>query len=218
MSIDASVQQIRDVEGTVTASAAMVDRLGERSKQIGEIVDTMTGIAEQTNLLALNASIEAARAGDHGRGFKVVAEEVGKLAQESKESAEKIAGLVKEIQNDTTGAVLAMRSGKTAVIEGAQSVESLRAMFTEILQLVAGVSGEISHVTDAIHSVADATNEIAGEMDDINGYSGRVASEMQAVSAATEEQSASAEEIAAASEALATLAQSQQEILSHFRF
>ena len=217
-SIDASVRQIKDVEETVTASAVMVDRLGERSKQIGEIVDTMTGIAEQTNLLALNASIEAARAGDHGRGFKVVAEEVGKLAQESRESAERIASLIKEIQDDTENAVNSMRSGKTAVIEGAQSVESLRTMFEEINQLVVGVSGEISHVTDAIHSVADATSEIAGEMNDINGYSGKVASEMQAVSAATEEQSASAEEIAAASEALATLAQSQQEALSHFRF
>ena len=218
MSIDASVRQIKDVEETVTSSAKMVDRLGERSKQIEEIVDAMTGIAEQTNLLALNASIEAARAGEHGRGFKVVAEEVGKLAQESKESAEKIAGLVKEIQNDTENAVIAMRSGKAAVIEGAHSVEALRTMFEEINQLVAGVSGEISHVTEAINATADATNEIAAEMSNINSYSGKVASEMQAVSAATEEQSASAEEIASASDALATLAQSQQAALSHFRF
>ena len=217
-SIDVSVRQIKDVEVTVTSSAMMVERLGERSKEIGEIVDTMTGIAEQTNLLALNASIEAARAGDHGRGFKVVAEEVGKLAHESKESAEKIASLIKEIQSDTEDAVIAMRSGKAAVIEGAQSVGGLRTMFEEINQLVVGVSEEISQVTEAIHSVADATNEIVGEMNDINTYSGKVASEMQSVSAATEEQSASAEEIAAASEALATLAQSQQEALSHFRF
>ncbi len=218
MSIDESVRQIKEVEDTVTTSAKMVDRLGERSKQIGEIVDTMTGIAEQTNLLALNAAIEAARAGEHGRGFTVVAEEVGKLAQESKESAEKIAGLIKEIQSDTEEAVLSMRSGRESVIEGARSVESLRTMFEEINQLVVGVSGEITHVTEAIHATADATNDIATEMNDINNYSGKVASEMQAVSAATEEQSASAEEIAAASEALATLAQGQQEALSHFRF
>ncbi len=217
-SIDASVRQIKDVEVTVTSSAKMVDRLGERSKEIGEIVDTMTAIAEQTNLLALNAAIEAARAGEHGRGFTVVAEEVGKLAQESKESAEKIATLIKEIQNDTDEAVTAMRSGKAAVMEGAHSVESLRTMFEEINQLVAGVSGEISYVTEAINSTADATNEIAAEMSNINSYSGKVASEMQAVSAATEEQSASAEEIASASDALATLAQSQQMALSHFKF
>ena len=196
----------------------MVDRLGERSKEIGEIVDTMTGIAEQTNLLALNASIEAARAGEHGRGFTVVAGEVGKLAQESKESAEKIARIIKEIQNDTEDAVNSMRTGREAVVEGAHSVESLRTMFEEINQLVVGVSGEISHVAESINAMADATNDIASEMTDINSYSGKVASEMQAVSAATEEQSASAEEIAAASEALAKLAQDQQEALSHFRF
>ena len=216
--IDASVRQIKDVEETVTASAKMVDRLGERSKEIGEIVDTMTGIAEQTNLLALNASIEAARAGEHGRGFTVVAGEVGKLAQESKDSAEKIARIIKEIQGDTENAVLSMRTGREAVVEGAQSVESLRTMFEEINQLVVGVSGEISHVTESINAMADATNDIASEMNDINSYSGKVASEMQAVSAATEEQSASAEEIAAASEAWAKLAQDQQEALSHFRF
>ena len=216
--IDASVRQIKDVEETVTASARMVDRLGERSKEIGEIVDTMTGIAEQTNLLALNASIEAARAGEHGRGFTVVAGEVGKLAQESKESAEKIAKIIKEIQGDTEEAVLSMRSGREAVVEGAQSVESLRTMFEEINQLVVGVSGEITQVTESINAMADATNDIASEMNDINSYSGKVASEMQAVSAATEEQSASAEEIAAASEALAKLAQDQQEALSKFRF
>lgn len=216
--IDASVRQIKDVEETVTASAKMVDRLGERSKEIGEIVDTMTGIAEQTNLLALNASIEAARAGEHGRGFTVVAGEVGKLAQESKESAEKIAKIIKEIQGDTEEAVLSMRSGREAVVEGAQSVESLRTMFEEINQLVVGVSGEITQVTESINAMADATNDIASEMNDINSYSGKVASEMQAVSAATEEQSASAEEIAAASEALAKLAQDQQEALSKFRF
>ena len=216
--IDDSVRQIKDVEETVTASAKMVDRLGERSKEIGEIVDTMTGIAEQTNLLALNASIEAARAGEHGRGFTVVAGEVGKLAQESKESAEKIAKIIKEIQGDTEEAVLSMRTGREAVVEGAQSVESLRTMFEEINQLVVGVSGEITQVTESINAMADATNDIASEMNDINSYSGKVASEMQAVSAATEEQSASAEEIAAASEALAKLAQDQQEALSKFRF
>ena len=216
--IDDSVRQIKDVEETVKASAKMVDRLGERSKEIGEIVDTMTSIAEQTNLLALNASIEAARAGEHGRGFTVVAGEVGKLAQESKDSAEKIARIIKEIQGDTEEAVLSMRTGREAVVEGAQSVESLRTMFVEINQLVVGVSGEISRVTESINAMADATNNIAGEMSDINSYSGKVASEMQAVSAATEEQSASAEEIAAASEALAKLAQDQQEALSRFRF
>ena len=196
----------------------MVDRLGERSKEIGEIVDTMSAIADQTNLLALNAAIEAARAGEHGRGFTVVAEEVGKLAQESQESAQKIAKLIQVIQADTESAVVSMRSGREAVVEGVRSVEGLRTVFEDINRLVVDVSGQIDTVTGSINSMAADTTSIADEMNQINNYSGKVASEMQAVSAATEEQSASAEEIAAASDSLAKLAQDQQEALSHFRF
>ena len=216
--IDASVSQIKNVEQTVNESAVVVDRLGERSKEIGEIVDTMSAIADQTNLLALNAAIEAARAGEHGRGFTVVAEEVGKLAQESQESAQKIAKLIQVIQADTESAVVSMRSGREAVVEGVRSVEGLRTVFEDINRLVVDVSGQIDTVTGSINSMAADTTSIADEMNQINNYSGKVASEMQAVSAATEEQSASAEEIAAASDSLAKLAQDQQEALSHFRF
>lgn len=216
--IDASVSQIKNVEQTVNESAVVVDRLGERSKEIGEIVDTMSAIADQTNLLALNAAIEAARAGEHGRGFTVVAEEVGKLAQESQESAQKIAKLIQVIQADTESAVVSMRSGREAVVEGVRSVEGLRTVFEDINRLVVDVSGQIDTVTGSINSMAADTTSIADEMNQINNYSGKVASEMQAVSAATEEQSASAEEIAAASDSLAKLAQDQQEALSHFHF
>lgn len=216
--IDDSVRQIKNVEQTVNESAIVVDRLGERSKEIGEIVDTMSAIADQTNLLALNAAIEAARAGEHGRGFTVVAEEVGKLAQESQESAQKIAKLIQGIQSDTDSAVVSMRSGREAVVEGARSVEGLRTVFDDINQLIAGVSDQIEMVTGAINGMAADTTAIAGEVSEINTHSGKVASEMQAVSAATEEQSASAEEIAAASDSLAKLAQNQQAALAYFQF
>ncbi|SFH89158.1 methyl-accepting chemotaxis protein [Selenomonas ruminantium] len=218
VAINDSVEQIRSVEHTVNGSAEVVDRLGERSKEIGEIVDTMAGIAEQTNLLALNAAIEAARAGEHGRGFTVVAEEVGKLAHESQESAEKIARLIKDIQQDTADAVDSMKSGREAVVSGARSVEELRSMFEEINGLVKGVSNQIQTVDEAVDAMTQEANAIMGEVNNISGYSNKVASEMQAVSAATEEQSASAEEIASASDSLAVLAQKQQETLSHFRF
>lgn len=218
VAINDSVEQIRSVEHTVNGSAEVVDRLGERSKEIGEIVDTMAGIAEQTNLLALNAAIEAARAGEHGRGFTVVAEEVGKLAHESQESAEKIARLIKDIQQDTADAVDSMKSGREAVVSGARSVEELRSMFEEINGLVKSVSNQIQTVDGAVDAMTQEANAIMGEVNNISGYSNKVASEMQAVSAATEEQSASAEEIASASDSLAVLAQKQQETLARFKF
>ncbi|TYZ31039.1 methyl-accepting chemotaxis protein [Selenomonas caprae] len=218
IAIDDSVNQIRSVERTVNGSAEVVDRLGERSKEIGEIVDTMAAIAEQTNLLALNAAIEAARAGEHGRGFTVVAEEVGKLAHESQESAEKIAKLIKDIQHDTEDAVDSMKTGREAVVAGARSVEGLRTMFEEINGLVKGVSQQIQTVDEAVDAMAQEAATITTEVAHISGYSNQVASEMQAVSAATEEQSASAQEIASASDSLAVLAQKQQEALARFRF
>ncbi|HEY3425515.1 MAG TPA: methyl-accepting chemotaxis protein, partial [Negativicutes bacterium] len=99
--VEKAINQMRQIEDTVNTSAQVVTKLGERSKEIGQIVDTISGIAGQTNLLALNAAIEAARAGEQGRGFAVVAEEVRKLAEQSQEAAKKIAELIGEIQGDT---------------------------------------------------------------------------------------------------------------------
>ena len=212
------MSQMKSVETTVNASAKLVDKLGERSVEIGEIVETISAIADQTNLLALNAAIEAARAGEHGRGFTVVSEEVRKLAGESQLSAEKINDLITGIQKDTASAVAAMKDGQQAVVEGAQSVEALRAMFEEIRDLVRGVSEQIQSVTGEINGVVTDSDHITQEVGAISEYSGQVASEMQSVSAATEEQSASAQEIAAASDALAKLAQDQQLALQHFQF
>jgi methyl-accepting chemotaxis protein len=96
-SIEKAVNQMNQIEQTVNSSASIVMFLGDRSKEIGEIVDTITNIAGQTNLLALNAAIEAARAGDQGRGFAVVADEVRKLAEQSEEAAKKITVLINEI-------------------------------------------------------------------------------------------------------------------------
>ena len=106
--VDAAINQMKNIERSVSSSAQVVAKLGERSKEIGQIVDAISGIAGQTNLLALNAAIEAARAGEQGRGFAVVAEEVRKLAEQSQEAAKQIANLISEIQTETDSAVVAM--------------------------------------------------------------------------------------------------------------
>ena len=216
--IDGSVAQMREVEETVLGTAKLVDRLGNRSKEIGEIVDAISSIAEQTNLLALNASIEAARAGEQGRGFNVVAGEVAKLANESQESAKQIAALIKAIQEDTSAAVASMDAGRDAVKAGVSSVEGLRSTFEDINGLVQEVSEQIQAVSSSITKMTRETNTITEDINSISNASGKVSSEMQSVSAATQQQSASAQEIAAASDALAVLAQKQQAALAGFSF
>ena len=216
--VDKSVQQIQDVEHTVIASADLVEKLGERSKEIGTIVDTIAGIAGQTNLLALNAAIEAARAGEAGRGFAVVAEEVRKLAEQSQTAAQQIAELIGGIQKDTAGAVDSMHQGRSAVAAGAQSVEGLREVFARIHDLVNGVSNQVEVMTKAIDIVTGDTENVTQNVMTIDRHGKKVGEEMKSVSAATEEQSASAEEIASASDALAKLAQEMQLSLRKFQY
>ena len=216
--IQKSVVQIESVERTVQESSAMVDKLGERSQEIGQIVETISGIASQTNLLALNAAIEAARAGEHGRGFAVVAEEVRKLAEQSQTAAQQIADLIGAIQNDTSSAVAAMQEGRTAVVEGAQSVESLREVFDHIQSLIEQVSAKVQAMSASVAGVAKESEGVAQEMQNIDNGAKRVADEMQSVSAAAEEQSASSDEILSASSSLAKLATDLQNELKRFQF
>ena len=116
--IAGAVTQMNQITDSVTESAAVIEKLAERSMEIGQISDTISNIADQTNLLALNAAIEAARAGEAGRGFSVVAEEVRKLAEESGQAAQQIAALIASIQTDTTQAVDRMKNGTEDVQSG----------------------------------------------------------------------------------------------------
>lgn len=216
--IESAVSQILSVEKIVNNSAGTVDKLGQRSKEIGQIVETISGIADQTNLLALNAAIEAARAGSQGRGFAVVADEVRKLAEESQEAAQQIATLITAIQNDTDTAVSSMHEGSIAVREGTKSVEQLRAAFDNIRTASDGVTQKSNDMASDIKNVSDDTARIKSRSSKIAENSGKVSTEMESVSAASQQQSASAEEIASASDSLAHIAQDLQNSLQKFKF
>ncbi|MBU2701481.1 methyl-accepting chemotaxis protein [Sporomusaceae bacterium BoRhaA] len=215
--VEKAVTQMIKIEETVTDSAQVVTKLGERSKEIGQIVDTISGIAGQTNLLALNAAIEAARAGEQGRGFAVVAEEVRKLAEQSQEAAKKIAELIGEIQGDTGHAVIAMNDGTREVKLGAEVVNIAGATFREIANLVAEVSSQVREISAAIQQMASGSQRIVDSVKKIDNLGKKSASESQGVSAAAEEQLASMEEIASSSQALAKLAQDLQSEVNEFR-
>ena len=206
-----------NIEKAVDDSANLVGKLGERSQEIGTIVDTISGIAGQTNLLALNAAIEAARAGEQGRGFAVVAEEVRKLAEQSQDAAKQIAELIGAIQNDTNQAVDAMNEGTREVRKGTEVVTSAGQAFGQIVNLVDRVSDQVSDISAAIEQMAAGSQHIVASTKNIDAASKEASAHTQTVSAATEEQLASMEEIASSSQALANLAQELQTEVAKFR-
>jgi len=214
--VEKAVGQMKTIEHTVNSSAQVVTKLGERSKEIGQIVDTISGIAGQTNLLALNAAIEAARAGEQGRGFAVVAEEVRKLAEQSQEAAKQIANLIGEIQSETDKAVVAMNQGTQEVKVGTEVVNTAGRAFGEITGLIGQVSSQIREIAAAIQQMASGSQQVVNSVREIDRISKNAAGHTQTVSAATEEQSASMEEIASSSQALASMAEELQNAVSKF--
>lgn len=215
--IEDTTYQMKNIEKTVIDSAQVIAKLGDRSKEIGQIVDTIAGIAGQTNLLALNAAIEAARAGEQGRGFAVVAEEVRKLAEQSQEAAKHIALLIGEIQGETEKAVMVMSEGTKEVKRGSEVVNTAGKAFSEIMELIKQVSGQVNDISATIRQVAAGSEQIVSSIKQIDAVSSKTAEYTQEVSASTEEQSASMEEIAASSEALAKMAENLRTTIAQFK-
>lgn len=217
IAIKNAVVQMTKIEDTVSKSANVVTKLGERSKEIGQIVDTISSIAGQTNLLALNAAIEAARAGEQGRGFAVVAEEVRKLAEQSQEAAERIALLIGDIQVDTDAAVIAMNDGTKEVKLGTDVVTTAGQSFEQILEQVGNISDQSKEISRTMETMAAGAGQIVESVQNIDDASKKMANETESVSAATEEQAAAMQQIASASRSLADLAQTLQEAGTRFK-
>lgn len=216
-SITTAISQMASIEKTVDNSANVVVQLGSRSKEIGQIVDVISGIAGQTNLLALNAAIEAARAGEQGRGFAVVAEEVRKLAEQSQEAAKKIADLIMEIQKDTDQAVSAMAEGTQEVRVGAEVISCTGDAFNSIMTLVNEVSSQVKEISSAIQELATGSEQVISAVQVIDHISNKTAEQSETVSASTEEQAATMEQIGASSQALSQMAQDLQSAIQKFK-
>lgn len=215
--IQTTVNQMNAINRTVDGLAHAVKGLGERSQEIGHIVEVITGIATQTNLLALNAAIEAARVGEHGKGFAVVANEVRKLAEQSKQSAEQIAQLIAAIQDETTQAVQLMEAGTQEVAEGIHAVHIAGESFERIQRSVNDVANQIQEVSAASQQMSASTEQVVHSINVISGIAETTSSGSQHVSAAVEEQLASMEEITASAAALSRMSEELQLLLGKFK-
>ncbi|MEP7068485.1 MAG: methyl-accepting chemotaxis protein [Usitatibacter sp.] len=162
-----SISGMNDIREQIQETSKRIKRLGESSQEIGEIVELISDITEQTNVLALNAAIQAASAGEAGRGFSVVAEEVQRLAERSGEATKQIGAIVKTIQADTQDAVAAMEKSTTGVVEGAKLSDAAGQALSEIDFVTKNLAQLIEQISKATQTQANATNKVAQNMQDI---------------------------------------------------
>ena len=201
--VNRAVKEVKEIASTVSDSSRFVHSLGERSKQIGEIVGVINDIADQTNLLALNAAIEAARAGEQGRGFAVVADEVRKLAERTAQATSQIAGMIRSVQDEVRNAVEIMANATSKVDQGVRLSEE------------AGSS--LASIVTSVESLQAIMQQIASATEEMSATSEEITKEIEQIATISREASLSSGQTAQASGELASLSATLQDIVREFR-
>ncbi|UCV28218.1 methyl-accepting chemotaxis protein [Ferribacterium limneticum] len=190
-----SIKGMNEIRNQIQETSKRIKRLGESSQEIGEIVELISDITEQTNVLALNAAIQAASAGDAGRGFTVVAEEVQRLAERSAEATKQIAAIVKTIQTDTQDAVSAMEQSTRGVVEGAKLSDAAGQALSEIGQVSRDLADLIQDISSSTQNQADSASQVARLMQDILHVTEQTTAGTQRTAEAVDELTALASEL-----------------------
>jgi methyl-accepting chemotaxis protein len=216
-SVQHTVAQMNEIHRQVESSDVIIKSLYDRSKQVNEIIGVISDIANQTNLLALNAAIEAARAGEQGKGFAVVADEVRKLADQSQSSASQIAELIRAIQEDTEKSVETMQLATKSVQDGILVSNKTIEKFDEILNGVRVMAPQIEEVSQIAEQITAEIKNVTDTSYELSEIAKENSSSSENVAASTEEQLASLEEVSLSARSLSEMAESLQELVRRFK-
>jgi methyl-accepting chemotaxis protein len=215
--VDSAVRQMESIRASVGESQEVIGALNRLAQDIEQIVGAITDIARQTNLLALNAAIEAARAGEQGKGFAVVADEVRKLAEESSVSAEQIRNLIADVQTNSLRSVEAMDKVTSDVHSGIEIMSEVGVSFSHIVLAIENVAEQIQEVSATSQQMSAAAQEVSASVSEMAGIARDSAGQSQNVAANSEEQLASVEEISDSAVALARMAEELQDQVNKFQ-
>nr|WP_042477335.1 methyl-accepting chemotaxis protein [Bacillus ndiopicus] len=217
-SVQQTVKQMQSIHTSVVQSDETINSLYARTKEIGSILEIITAISDQTNLLALNAAIEAARAGEHGKGFAVVADEVRKLAEQSLQSTNQISELIAAIQQDTAQSVQAMGKASADVEDGLKLTEQASEKFTSIVESLQNIAPKIEGISAASEEISAVVEEVSATALELSDHAKSNAAASEEVAASTEQTLASMHEMAAAAKALQVMADELHGYMEQFKY